>query len=548
MNLASDLKKIVTGDVHDDNAALERAKRDASLLEVRPQVVVAVRNADDVKALVQYASEHEGVNLTARSGATGMDGGALGESIIVDFNAYMTRVGEVDEAHAIVEPGCLYRNFEPETLKYNRIMPSYPASREICTVGGMVANNSGGEKTLVYGKTEDYLNHLKVVLADGNEYYIYPMGRDELEQKKAQDNFEGQVYRDMHQLIEDNYDAIKAAKPNVSKNSAGYYLWNVWDRDTGIFDFTQLFVGSQGTLGLITEINFKLVEPLPESQMLIMYIDDMSKVGDIVQTVLKHKPATFESYDDKTLKLALRFAFEFVKRLGFQNIFTLIVNGIPEALSIMRHGLPQLVLQVTFDGHDKAELKSQAQACAADLEQFSPRYMEVIRSPREADEYWLVRRESFNLLRHKVQGKKTAPFIDDIVVNPGHLPEFLPRLGRLLDEYSDYMIHNIAGHIGNGNFHIIPLMDFTDAEARNKIPEIAKRTYDLVLEYGGSTTGEHNDGLVRTPFVRQMYGDDVYALFEQTKNIFDPKGIFNPRKKVGATIDYMVEHIKKENV
>lgn len=548
MSLKSDLEAIIEGDVMDDSKSLEVAMRDASLLEVKPQIVVAPKHAADVAALVRYASEHDGVNLTARSGATGMDGGALGESVVVDFNTYMTAVGEVDENHAIVQPGCFYRNFEPETLKCNRIMPSYPASREICTVGGMVNNNSGGEKTLVYGKTEDYLYHLKTVLADGNEYTFYAMNRDELEAKKAQDNFEGHVYREMHRLLEENYDAIKAAKPNVSKNSAGYYLWNVWDRDTGVFDMTKLLCGSQGTLGLTTEINFRLIEPAPESQMLIMYIDDMSKVGDIVNTVLKHKPATFESYDDKTLKLALRFAFDFVKRLGFKNIFTLAINGIPEALSILRHGLPKLVLQVTFDGHDKKDLWEQAQKCADDLKQYSPRYMEVIKNPREADEYWLVRRESFNLLRHKVQGRKTAPFIDDIVVNPNHLPEFLPRLAALMDEYSDYMIHNIAGHIGNGNFHIIPLMDFTNAEARSKIPEIAKKTYDLVLEYGGSTTGEHNDGLVRTPFLRQMYGDEIYALFEKTKEIFDPKGIFNPRKKVGATIEYMVEHMKTQNI
>ena len=548
MTIKADLETIISGDVSDDMQTLDAASRDASLLEVVPEVVVAPKNVDDIKALVQYANKHDGVSLTARSGATGMDGGALTESIVVDFNKYLTKVGEVSETHAVVEPGCFYRDFEPATLKYNRIMPSYPASREICTVGGMVNNNSGGEKTLVYGKTEDYINHLKVVLADGNEYLLKPLNREELEQKKAQDDFEGRVYREMYQLLEDNYDTIKAARPAVSKNSAGYYLWNVWDRETGAFDLTKLFVGSQGTLGLTTEINFRLVEPDPESQMLILYIDDMSKVGDIVNTILEHKPATFESYDDKTLKLAIRFAFDFIKRLGFKNIFTLAINGIPEAFSIMRHGLPKLVLQVTFDGSDKEKLRTQAAACADDLKQYNPRYMEVIRSPREADEYWLVRRESFNLLRHKVQGKKTAPFIDDIVVNPKHLPEFLPRLNALLDEYSEYMIHNIAGHIGNGNFHIIPLMDFTNAEARSKIPEIAKRTYDLVLEYDGSTTGEHNDGIVRTPFLKQMYGDDIYVLFERTKQIFDPKGIFNPGKKVGGTLEYMVEHMKTKNI
>jgi FAD/FMN-containing dehydrogenase len=130
---------------------------------------------------------------------------------------------------------------------------------------------------------------------------------------------------------------------------------------------------------------------------------------------------------------------------------------------------------------------------------------------------------------------KTAPFIDDIVVPTEVLPEFFPKLYAILADYEMYMIHNIAGHIGNGNFHIIPLMDLTKEKNRAVIPEIAQRVYDLVLSYGGSITGEHNDGLIRTPFLRQQYGDEMCALFAETKKIFDPKGIFNPGKKVPST-------------
>ena len=547
MHLADELKNIIEGDVLSDEEALTKYSRDASLVEVKPQVIVAPKTVADVQALVRYASEHDGVNLTARSGGTGMDGGALNESIIVDFNKYFTEVGEVNENTATTQPGTFYRDFEPHTLKFNRVMPSYPASREICTVGGMVANNSGGERTLRYGKTEDYIEQLKVVFADGNEYVVRPLNREELEQKKSQDDFEGNVYRELHELLENNYDAIKAAKPNVSKNSAGYFLWNVWDRETGVFDLTKLICGSQGTLGLTTEITFTLIEPRQHSQMMILFIDSFDRVGDLVNTVLKHAPTTFESYDDKTLKLAARFAWAFVKRLGVKNIFILAKNGIPEGFSILRKGFPKLVLQITFRGNDKTELRKKADVLKEEMKEYNPRYIEVIESDIEADEYWLVRRESFNLLRHKVQGKKTAPFVDDVSVNPEVLPEFLPKLNAIFEQYKDKMIYNIAGHIGDGNFHIIPLMDFTDASARAVIPEVAQKVYDLVFEYKGSSTGEHNDGITRSQFLRQMYGDEIYGLFEQTKNIFDPKGIFNPRKKVGATMEYMVEHLKTGN-
>lgn len=564
--LGDELKKLVQGDVFFDEKTRDVYSRDASLFEVKPQVVVAPKGIEDVKKLVRFATEHDDVSLTARSGGTGMDGGALSESVVVDFTKYFTEVKEVGDGpdasvgtgHAVTEPGVWYRDFEKETLTKNLLMPSYPASREICTVGGMVANNSGGELTLKYGKTEEYIKQLKVVLADSNEYVVKPLTKSELDQKTAQDNFEGNFYRELFELIDSNYELLRNAKPKVHKNSAGYYLWNVWDREKEIFDLTQLFVGSQGTLGLITEITFKLIEPQPHSQMVVMFLDSFDRLGELVARVLADDPTTFESYDDKTLKLAVRFWWEFIKRLGVRNIFLIAKNGIPEALSIVRHGFPKLVLQVTFQGDDREELRQKALKLKDEMTEFNPRYIEVIESDTEAEEYWLIRRESFNLLRHKIQGRKTAPFVDDISVRPEILPEFFPKLEAIFEQYKDKMIYNIAGHIGDGNFHIIPLMDFSDPNARALIPEVAQKVYDLVLKYDGSITGEHNDGIIRTPFLRQQYGEEVYALFEKTKEILDPKNIFNPGKKVpstqptrsgqvGGTMEYAVAHIKKGN-
>jgi FAD/FMN-containing dehydrogenase len=224
-----------------------------------------------------------------------------------------------------------------------------------------------------------------------------------------------------------------------------------------------------------------------------------------------------------------------------------------EAVFIALHGVPKLVLQVTFDGDNPHLLLAKEKKLKEALKQFHPGYRDIVRSSDEAKEYWLIRRESFNLLRTKVKGMKTAPFIDDIVVPTDVLSEFLPRLNAILDEYKGYMIHNIAGHIGNGNFHIIPLMDLSDEKVRAVIPEIARRVYDLVFEYGGSATGEHNDGLIRTPFLKQQFGPEMYALFRRVKDIFDPKGIFNPGKKVPAdssgraagSMEYALAHIAK---
>ncbi len=545
MSLADDLRKLDVGDVLDDDVSKKRAARDTSLFEVMPAVVVTPRTTDDIKKLVRYALSNEGVSLTGRSGGTGMDGGALTSSIVVDFGVHMNHIGAFTETRGTVEPGAFYRDFEHESLKRDLLMPSYPASREICAVGGMVANNAGGELTLRYGKTADYVRELSVVLSDGNEYTLKKLSRAELREKLLGVGFEGDIYRKMYELIQSNKATIELHRPKVTKNSSGYALWDVYDERAETFDLTRLFTGSQGTLGMTTSITFGLVHPAKHSKMVVAFLDDLSQLPALVTTVLATKPTTFESYDDKTLSLALRFFSGFIKRLGIRKLFTLFTHSIPELMSILSHGLPKLIIQITFDGDDETELRARAERLVGELKVYKPRYIEAIGTAAEVDDYWLIRRESFNLLRTKVKGKSTAPFIDDIVVPVESLSDVLPKLNAILDEYKEHIIHNIAGHIGNGNFHIIPLMDLSNKAARKVIPEIMHRVYNLVLDHGGSITGEHNDGMIRTPFVRQQFGDDMYKLFEETKKIFDPKHIFNPNKKVGGTLHGALVHMKR---
>lgn len=544
MSLPDDLRKLDCGDVLDDGASRQKASRDTSLFEVMPEVVVAPRHAGDVQKIVRFAAER-GVPLAARSGGTGMDGGALSSSIVLDFSKHMQRVGPFTETAGSAEPGAWYRDFEKESLKRNLLMPSYPASREICAVGGMVGNNAGGELTLAFGKTADYVEKLSVVLADGNTYELKKLSRQELDAKLGTPGFEGDIYRTMYKLIESNKTTINDARPIVTKNSSGYALWDVYNKDEDTFDLTRLFTGSQGTLGITTDITFRLVHPAKHSQMLVVFLDDLSVLPQFVSTVLSYKPTTFESYDDKTLKLALRFAWDFIKRLGFKKILSIGFNNAAAGFSIVSKGLPKLVVQITFDGETKDELTAHAHEVASAIAQHHPRFVHLTRSAAELDEYWLIRRESFNLLRTKVKGKSTAPFIDDIVVPVATLGEFLPKLDAILADYANVMVHNIAGHVGDGNFHIIPLMDLSNKAARTAIPEIMHRVYNLVIDYGGSITGEHNDGIIRTPFVRQQFGDRMYALFEQTKKIFDPKNIFNPGKKVGGTLHDAMGKMKR---
>ncbi|MBI2062516.1 MAG: FAD-binding oxidoreductase [Candidatus Yanofskybacteria bacterium] len=542
-----ELKNIIKGEMSSDEKELSVYSHDASIFEVRPQLVIKPRDVEDIKNLIKWTADKKNfepsLSLTARSGGSDMTGGALSDSVILDFTAHFNRILEVGAGSATVEPGVFYRDFEKETLKKDLLLPSYPASREICTIGGMVANNSGGEKSLRYGKTEDYVEELNVVLSDGEEYVLKPLTLEELEQKKSQDNFEGNIYRQMSDLLESNYELIQRAKPDVSKNSAGYALWSIYWSDQynkKRFDLTKLFVGSQGTLGLITKIKFRLIKPKKHSKLLIIFLQDLKYLGEVVNLVNKSGPESFESYDDHTFKLAAKILPDLIKKIGIMAMFKFI----PDVWAILTGGTPKMVMIVEFTGDKEGELTDKIKKCRKEVfDRFGVK-TRITKSDADAQKYWTIRRESFNLLRKHVKGKKTVPFIDDVIVRPEYLPEFLPKLNAILDQYKNYMIYTIAGHPGDGNFHIIPLMDLSDDKSRQIIPELAEKVYNLVLEYRGSITAEHNDGLIRTPYLEKMYGPEIYRLFEQTKKIFDPKNIFNPRKKVGLDIKYVAEHIK----
>ncbi len=363
--------------------------------------------------------------------------------------------------------------------------------------------------------------------------------------KMGQKDFEGRVYKQLFDLCEKNYDEIKAAKPHVTKNSTGYNLWDVWDRETGIFDLTKIIVGAQGTLGFVTDIHFRLVRRRPHSGLLVLFMKDINKLGEIIPLVLAHKPATFESFDDATLKLSIRFMPSFYKMLGLKKFIHLLVSLIPDGLQLLR-GIPKLILMIEFNGETNEEVRSKIKALHKELGMKRARYeingFEEDDSEMKSEKFWIMRRRSFQLLRSKVKDKHTAPFIDDLVVNPPHLAEFLPELRRIIKKYK--LLATVAGHMGDGNFHIIPLMQLENPKDRAKLLPAMKEVNTLVLKYGGSLSGEHNDGLVRGPWLKLMYGQKVLNLFKETKHIFDPDNIFNPHKKADAKWDYSFSHIR----
>ncbi len=543
------IEKIFDGEVLDGEKSRGFYARDASIFEIKPQVIVRPKTRDALKALVKFVSAHRAagdikMEISARSGGTDMSGGPLGESIVVDFIAHLNKLIKLDKDEAVVEPGLFYRDLEVETDKLGVMLPSYPASKSICALGGMVANNSAGEKTLAYGQTEKYVTEVKAVLSDGEEHSFGPLTRRELDGRAGEDTFEGEIYRKMMSLVFDNLETIEAARPKVSKNAAGYALWNIWDGEH--FNLAKLFCGAQGTLGLMTEARLKLIPKKKYSKLLVAFLKDQAPVSEFARRALAYHPESIESFDDNTLKIAVRFFFDIIRVMNARNFLKLVLQFLPEFFMVLRGGVPKLIFLVELTDDDEGKLDERLVKMRDDLKKL-PIRVRVIKSEAEGDKYWTMRRESFNLLRNRIKDKQTAPFIDDFIVPPESLSDFLPRLNAILLPYAERLTYTIAGHIGDGNFHIIPLMDLDDPESKKIIPELMEKVYTLVLEFHGSITAEHNDGLIRSPYLLKMYGEKVYGLFEEVKKIFDPENIFNPGKKVGSNLEYALSKIKSKS-
>jgi FAD/FMN-containing dehydrogenase len=546
-DLKTQIAKIIKGEVADSPEVKEFYSHDASMFELTPEVVAYPKDAADIKSIVSYVANNKASNpnlsVTVRSGGTCMSGGSVNESIILDVQKYMHEIGVVTPTTASAQPGMWYRDFEKETLKVNALMPSYPASRDLCTIGGMVANNAGGEKSLEYGKTERFIEQLKVVFGDGNEYVVKALNKKELAAKIAQNDYEGAIYKKIYDLVEHNYDEIKAAKPHISKDSTGYHIWDVWDRETGIFDLTQVIVGSQGTLGIVTDITFKLVPAPTHSGTLVVFLRKIDDLGELINKVLENKPATFEGFDNYTLMLSFKLFIYFHKSLGWWGLCKLAIQLIPDALMLFR-GIPKMVLLIEFNGDTQDEVKNKVHKMHEDLQPFGHEALfEEDGGKDQAKKFWIMRRESFSLLRKKVKDKHTAPFMDDLIVPPETLPHFLPEVRTIINKYK--LLATIAGHMGDGNFHIIPLMKIEDPKEKAKLEPAMREINDLVLKYGGSLSGEHNDGMIRGPWLKDMYGPAVYAHFKAVKEAFDPQNIFNPHKKTDADWQFSMAHLRE---
>lgn len=542
-----ELKKILAGEVLSDESSRRAYQHDASIYEMLPELVVRPQTVHDIKSIVSYVTKnkqlHPTLSITPRAAGTDMSGAAIGNSILLDMTAHFDALGGVDENNILhAQPAAPMRLIDPYLGSNNLILGCVPASRAWCTIGGMIANNSGGEQSLRYGNADRSVRELSVVLADGREYIFKPLNRSQLRAKLAQQDFEGSIYRQIYQLIEDNYDTIRGARPKVNKNSMGYNLWAVWDRETGIFDLTQLFTGSQGTLGIITDIKIQAYPRAPHTGLLVAYVKNQALLDTFIPLVMRHHPAAFEGFDDITFRLGIKYFKTFRKQLGTREYLKqqAVLLG---SVARFRSHIPNLVLMVEFEGDTQAAVLDKIVALRNDLAQHKiPVKVDIAGDEALSAPFWTIRRASLTLLRQRIKHKYASSFMDDLTIDPRHVAAFLPKVRKIIRKYK--LPATIAGHFGDGNFHIIPLMDISNPHEQLKLEPAMRELIPLVLQYRGTMAGEHNDGMVRGPWLPAVFGDEMYQLFCKTKEIFDPLYIFNPHKKTDASWDFSMKHIR----
>ncbi len=524
-----ELQGMLLGSMTDNDDALDYFSTDSSIFQITPEAVIYPENTADVRKAVQFLADRakagKPASLIPRGKGTDQTGGSIGEGLQLVLPAHMNRILRLEKDYVVVQPGILYRTLQQALHTHGRFLPPYPASIDYSSIGGAVANNAAGEKTVKYGTTRQFVKRLKVVLADGSLIETYRISARELNRKKGLATFEGEVYRKLDSLILDNADIIRKHQLHVTKNASGYALGEVKHAD-GSFDLSQIMVGSQGTLGVVTEATLKTLPWNPRSSLVVGYFDDIHKAGEAIGRLRALSPSAIELVDIHLLA--------YVREHRPQDIEGLV----PEQL-------PKLVLLVEFD--DFSQLAQTVKSRRAQkIFARTARSSRTSTDPVEQEALWKLRRSAAATVWMSPGAKKALPFIEDGVVPVAKLPQFLDKLYKLLDKYELEIA--VWGHAGDANLHLQPFLDLAKKKDVEKLYELNKEFTDLVVSLGGSISGEHNDGLLRGPYLEQQFGKEMYQLFVDVKHIFDPQNILNPNTKVEVTEEYARQFLRDRYV
>lgn len=529
--IAQYLQEHLLGEVTSSTAVRKHFSTDASVLQIAPSVVVYPRGESDVRKTARFvwqlAERGRVLPITARGSGTDLAGAAIGSGIMLVFPAHMNRILVLDNktGSVMVEPGINYGKLQQTLQTHGRFLPPFPASFEYSTIGGAIANNSSGEKSVKYGDTRQYVKSLRVVLANGEVIETGRISKREVSKKLGLATFEGEIYRGLDALFEEHKDVIDASKLDITKNSAGYDLSDVRRKD-GSYDLTPLLVGSQGTLGIVTEATLITEPDNPETNLFVCFFDNLQHASKAITELrgLPDKPSAMEMVDEQLLRLVGQLSPSQLK-------------------DVVAKPLPKVVLLVEFDaGHPRTQKKTNKKVVKI-LEKYATSHR-LETKPAEQEKLWRIRHSSATVVAHAEGNLRALPIIEDGVVPADKLEIYVTGIYQLFKKYQ----LNVAvwGHAGDGNLHVQPFLDLSQIGDRQKLFRLMDEYYHFVVKLGGSTSGEHGDGRLRAPYLPLVYGQEMYSVMKKVKEIFDPYSILNPGVKFGTSFDDLKGSLRSE--
>ena len=525
-DLAEQFRKEVEGEVRFDRYSKALYSTDASVWRIEPIGVIIPRRADDVTALTGAAVRNR-VPILARGGGTSLSGQTVGHAVQIDFSKYMHQILEcnIEERWARVQPGVVQDQLNRYLKPFGFCFGPDTSSSSRATIGGMIGNNSAGSHSIVYGKTIDHVLELQVVLSDGSEAVFNPLENEALAVRSRGGSLENRLYRELLALGERRRDRILERFPKLMRRVSGYNLDELvahpdggfgagYSSPSGPFNLARLIAGSEGTLAVVKEAKVRIV-PLPKSRgILVVQFRSLLESVESSQEIVEHQPAAVELMDDFILDQA-RGSPGFAGRLDFVD---------RKAAAVMI---------VEFFGENESDALSKITRLQTRLQRRRIGFGHfALTDPAEQQSIWQIRKQALGLLMSVKGDKKPIAFVEDPAVPVDRLPGFLREFRGILESHDAH--GGYYGHASVGCLHIRPAIDLKQSSEIRKMRQIGDEVCRLVMEFGGSMSGEHGDGIARGKFNQVLFGPEIYQAFVETKRIFDPLNLLNPGKIVNA--------------
>jgi len=513
--LRGELERQIEGEIRFDLVSRALYSTDASVYQIEPLGVVVPRSRDDLVRLVRICSEFR-CPLTMRGGGTSQAGQAIGAGLIVDTSKYLDRVLELNAAErwVRVEPGIVLDELNSQLKPHGlRFAPDISTASR-ATIGGMMANNSSGARSVYYGKTIDHVLEQEVVLSDGSIVHFRALSPDELTSVLEGETLESECYRVVGRLAAEHAAEIERRFPKVLRRVGGYNL-DEFIRPGRRVNLSRLMVGSEGTLGVVLTAKLNLV-PLPRAKAVItIQFADLLESLAATPLILTHRPSAVEVMDHFILDHTRQSPALHALRQTF-------VEGDPGSL-----------LCVEFYADQESDLPPKLRALERDLRRngFGYHYHHAL-DPSTQSRIWALREAALGLSMTMKDDAKSLSFVEDTAVAPEKLRDYIKRFLAIIRSHGTSA--GVYAHASVGCLHVRPVVNLKTEEGVRKFEAIANDVADLALEFGAALSGEHGDGFVRSPFMSKMFGPVLYEAFRRIKRTFDPHGIFNPGKIVDA--------------